>query len=371
MGKGNKRNSLCWCDSGLKFKNCHANRESEEKVKIYDVEKDFKTSHTKRMCMAPEKLHSECNKRIINAHTISKSSNLKQISKDGHVLGFKKNIQELHKNNGIFPIGKIGINNASILNNFCSTHDKELFSVIEDQEFIFSNEQIFMLAYRIICRELYLKYCSQTSSMNMKKYDKGFSLKEQIYIQSTVDFMLNGAELAIRDLENLKNKFDDLLLKKDFSKIKYYCLILDSVPQIMSSCGWIPTDDFDGNKLANLNNTLELFNNLSVSTIALGQKGAVIFAWLDVFEKDYCLPFIESLNKIPNDNKGSAILNWLLQCNENIFFSEDWWNGLDKNKQNLMINLVMEIMTNCVNFTNYVNYKDFLSWNITEIKKNY
>jgi len=31
MGKGNDRNVLCFCGSGIKYKNCHAKREFEKK----------------------------------------------------------------------------------------------------------------------------------------------------------------------------------------------------------------------------------------------------------------------------------------------------------------------------------------------------
>ncbi|PUE65481.1 SEC-C metal-binding domain-containing protein [Arcobacter caeni] len=95
MGKGNKRNEICFCGSGKKYKNCHAIKEFEKKVELHEMNKDFMNSQAKKKCMAPQILKDECTKKIIKAHTISKSCNLKQISKDGHVMHFKTNIIDI------------------------------------------------------------------------------------------------------------------------------------------------------------------------------------------------------------------------------------------------------------------------------------
>lgn len=370
MGKGNDRNVLCFCGSGIKYKNCHAKREFEKKVELHEMNKDFMASHTRKKCMAPETFKNECTKSIIKAHTISKSSNLKQISKDGHVMHFKTNIMALDRNNGKFPIEKVGINNASVINAFCSKHDKELFSVIEDKEFIFTDEQVFMLAYRAISRELYLKYSSTESNKNMKEYDKGQAKEMQLFIQMFSNYMTAGTDLAVRDLEKIKFFYDKKLIEENFSSIKYYCILIDSVPEIMSTAGWLPELDFNNNKLLDLNDKNIMFNTLTVSTIGLKDgKGAVVFAWLDVIDSKACISFIKSLNEIPDDYKDSAILKWLFECNENIYWSEDWWNTIELDKQNELISSMMNTMRGA-SLKDYKSLSSCLSWKINEIKTN-
>lgn len=370
MGKGRERNGLCWCNSGKKYKNCHLKIENNKKIEMYEVENDFKESHSKKTCMAPREFHNNCSKKIIRAHTISKSSNLKQISKDGHVLGFKRTINELNIHNGKFSIEKIGINKASIYNNFCSIHDKKLFAVIEDEDFIFTSKQIFMLAYRAICKELYLKYCSSTSNQNLLKYQNGLDINMQKNIANVVDFFNIETGLAVRDLEKLKLKYDEYIINNNFDNIKYYCLLLDKVPELMSSCGWIPTEDFNSNKLADLSKEEQIFNTLTVSTVAIKDNGAIIFAWLDNFENNFCDKFIDSFNKIPNNEKSSAILNWLFLCNENIYFSENWWNNLDLKKQELIQKLTSLPMLSYIGLNNYSRFEGVVDWNILEINTN-
>lgn len=370
MGKGSKRNEACFCGSGKKYKNCHEKREYEEKIKLHELNKDLTISHTRKKCMVPETLKTECTKKIIKAHTVSKSSNLKQISKDGHVLGFKANVMELDKNKGKFPVEKIGINNASIINGFCSKHDKELFSVIEDEEFVFSDEQIFMLAYRAIARELYLKYGSTENNKNMKEYDKGQPKEIQLMIQMLSNHMTEGTDLAVRDLEKLKSMYDKKLVEKNFSSVKYYCILINSVPEIMSSAGWTPELDFNDNKLVDFSDKDVNFNSLTVSTIALkGDKGAIVFAWLEEMDSKPCYDFIKSFNDISDDYKDSAILKWLFECNENIYWSEDWWNSIKLDKQNELINSMMNIISG-PSLKGYKNFSTCLSWKLNAIKTN-
>ncbi|PUE65487.1 hypothetical protein B0174_03975 [Arcobacter caeni] len=277
----------------------------------------------------------------------------------------------LDRNNGKFPIEKIGINNASVINAFCSKHDKELFSVIEDKEFIFTDEQIFMLAYRAISRELYLKYCSTESNKNMKEYDKGQSKEIQLLIHMISNHMTKGTDLAIRDLEKLKSLYDEKLLENSFNSIKYYCILIDNVPEIMSSAGWLPELDFNNKILLDLNDKNIMFNSLTVSTIGLkDRKGAIVFAWLDVIDSKACIEFIKSLNEIPDDYKGSAILKWLFECNENIYWSEDWWNTIEVDKQKELIDSMMNIMSRGPSLKDYKSFSSCLSWKINEIKTN-
>lgn len=176
--------------------------------------------------------------------------------------------------------------------------------------------------------------------------------------------------MAVRDLEKIKIFYDKKLIEENFSSIKYYCILIDSVPEIMSTAGWLPELDFNNNKLLDLNDKNIMFNTLTVSTIGLKDgKGAVIFAWLDVIDSKACISFIKSLNEIPDDYKDSAILKWLFECNENIYWSEDWWNTIELDKQNELISSMMNTMRGA-SLKDYKSLSSCLSWKINEIKTN-
>jgi len=188
-----KRNNPCWCSSGKRYKNCHLNREIENPPSLREVSEKHKKSFGKKDCLVPKQIKTQCNGKIVQAHTVSEP-NLKIISRNGHVYHFKADFIQIHKNKRQIKPELVGINKASIFSGFCQYHDNYIFSPIEKQYFTATNEQCFLLGYRAIARELYLK----KASLNIMEYslmqlDRGKSLEGQIHIQS----FLKGQEKAI------------------------------------------------------------------------------------------------------------------------------------------------------------------------------
>ena len=134
-----------------------------------EAEKVTKGFTSQKYCSVPEGMKEHCSKKIIKAHTVSKSGCLAEISDEtNHVLGLKPSLSSLNKNSGIVHLEKIGINRASTFGGFCSFHDKELFSPIEDNEFVYTEEQCFLLAYRAVAKEQYAKQ-SQSDFVELLK----------------------------------------------------------------------------------------------------------------------------------------------------------------------------------------------------------
>ena len=156
------RNSPCWCGSGKKFKKCHLHRSEQEKNSKWDNLKKFKSEFSKKHCLCPKEHPQDCEGNIINAHTVSKSGNLKAISRNGHVYAFLLPIEMQLKIRSLNPNGILepylaGINKASTFTGFCKAHDKLLFAPIEDRAFVADKEQIFLLTYRTMAREFFGK----------------------------------------------------------------------------------------------------------------------------------------------------------------------------------------------------------------------
>lgn len=128
------RNDLCWCGSKIKYKKCHLNRNEQTPVGKQKIQQTLNSFNQEKCCSVPKKLQHKCTKKIIKAHSVSKSSSLKEIAVDGHVLTTFKANHDFSLSHKITPT-LIGINKASTFNGFCSYHDKSLFSPIEDQPF--------------------------------------------------------------------------------------------------------------------------------------------------------------------------------------------------------------------------------------------
>ena len=94
------RNEPCWCGSGIKYKKCHLNREKQQMVNPWEVEKAMRKSFSTKDCLVPNSCKTECSGGIIQAHTVAKTW-LKKIAKDSHVYGFKTSLQTLINNKGL------------------------------------------------------------------------------------------------------------------------------------------------------------------------------------------------------------------------------------------------------------------------------
>nr|WP_189639104.1 SEC-C metal-binding domain-containing protein [Amylibacter ulvae] len=144
--KGRDRNAPCWCGSGKKFKKCHFGRDAQPKGNPWDAVDVNRKSYSQKKCCARDVGLGECDGRVIKAHTVSRGPNLAKIAKDGHVLHYVASIPDMNKNGGKLSVKKIGIKDASVFHGFCSKHDRELFSCIENEVFVGRPDQCLAVA---------------------------------------------------------------------------------------------------------------------------------------------------------------------------------------------------------------------------------
>lgn len=363
-------NKPCWCGSGKKYKKCHGNASYKSKPTFSEIIKDQKEIYTNDKCYVPDDLLHECSQEIIKAHTISRSANLKPISKDEHVYCFEASLGGMIKTNGKLTIEKKSIKKTSIFHGFCSKHDTKLFKKI-DSDFEISNEHIFLNHYRTLTRELYLKEKNSIfQSGKMKEYDKGMSLINQIMYQSQVGDMSMGTDAGKRDLKLVKSILDKKLISQEYDEMKYYAIIIDSVPEIMSTGVWVVSSDFENNQLVDLSILENNYNSMSVSTLLYSDdKGILLFSWEDSIDCPECIQFINSLNRLSNDDKVKAIVYWLFSVNENIYFAPDWWEALEPSKQEQVSKIFHNTLFDSPNLSLFRDL-DVINWNIDEIITN-
>lgn len=331
------RNEKCWCGSGIKFKKCHLNRINMDRISRGDLEKHHKKNNNVKYCSTPESLHDECTNKMIKAHTISKSSSLKSISRDGHVMGLKPSFSSLDNNGGFLKLEKIGINYASTFSGFCSKHDSEIFSPIENHPFKPTKENCFLISYRPVSRELYTKKNNISTAQLLKKMDQGFSESMQLELQALAQSFSFGVDMAMDDLGTLKGHMDDIFSRKQFDEMSHYIFELQSEPLINASASIFLDYDFDGNVIQNLinpNAKAIVFNCFSSDG-----KGYFVFSWLnnqDILPKK----FIASLKNKPNIE--NRLVAFLFSYCENTFCSPSWWESLDGNAKRDIERRMME-----------------------------
>ncbi len=157
------KNNQCYCGSTNKYKRCCRNSDNSTVPLLnsnelsHKLEQKLRATHNQESCYHPDAPYG-CGDRIVRAHSISKSMHLRPISHLGEVtqISLGKRYDKNKTSNGLV-IKNIGLRVASTFNGFCNKHDKDLFAPLEDKPFIPTSEQIALLHYRTLARELHSK----------------------------------------------------------------------------------------------------------------------------------------------------------------------------------------------------------------------
>lgn len=280
-------------------------------------------------------MHEDCDKRIVQAHTLSKSSSLKAIADpSNHVMGLVMNLPSLMRNKGRWVPEKIGINQASTFTGFCAVHDRVLFSCLENEKFTGTDEQCFALMFRSLSKEIYAKEGGLRSSDFAKNADKGKPQSNQLNIQEYVSLHQSGLNAAINELSNLKTSLDRILLSRQFSEIESVIFTFSKPLPIAVSSILSPERDFDGTNIQDLNDLTVSAEQVCFNAFSSEGKGYIVFSWLG--PSAIIRRFIRSLIKVPADRIFNTLVYFFFTKAENTYSSPEWWDSLsDKQRENI------------------------------------
>jgi hypothetical protein len=199
----------------------------------------------------------------VRAHTLQKAGLLEVISVDRHVYGLE--LSGLPNDRGFYPLKRIGINKASTFTGFCQRHDTELFLALEAMPFTASKEQLFLLAYRALSKELYAKRFAVRREPLLRKGDVGKGPLEQVALQKWLYLQAQLHRMSLRDQEANIKDYEQIYLSRDFDRMSAYLIFSDRTLDFAVSGAIFPEFDFAGRKLQNLA-TPERLESLSLST---------------------------------------------------------------------------------------------------------
>lgn len=320
-----KRNDKCWCGSNLKYKKCHLDRDKQQRLTLGEIKGEKSKQKPLKKCFHRSVDDANCDGKIINAHTVSKSSSLKKIARDGKIYHYKPNFNALCKNDGKFILELIGVSQASTFTGFCAYHDRTLFSPIENKEFTIDNYNCLLLGYRAITKEIHAKLSQNDNVALLKELDKGLSLIMQFNLQQTIAVYEMGLKYGLDNLNEIKKEYDQAFLQNDFSQVKYFVIEIADSANIMFSGAFYPQYDFRGIKLQDYAESIKL-DSIAVNVVATATKSYIVFQWMG--ESDVNNKFIESLLTYTKNDWTNIITIFGFATFENLFISPDWWDGL-------------------------------------------
>lgn len=333
--KGRYRNALCWCGSGKKYKKCHQNRIDQPKDNPWDAVDFNRKAFSKKHCFARDAGLGPCEGNVIKAHTVSRGSNLAKIAVDGHVLHHTAAPSELKKNGGKIYVEKIGIKDASVFYGFCSKHDRELFSCIENEPFTGRPDQCLAIAYRTMSRELYGKDAAAHLRETLRGADKGMQPFEQVVMQKWLEAIETGNEAARREARATHDVLTSAIAKNQPATICSLVLVFDAPLPFMFAGAWSPFTDFYGNNLQD-GNSDQLLEQVFFSSFAAEDGGMICISWRDI-DKAPGKIIAEQINNLPSDQQASACLQIATKHLENIFFDPRWFESLAREQREQLL----------------------------------
>lgn len=263
-------------------------------------------------------------KEIINAHSIQKNKSLSTIADNGFVYKLSSDIGTLRKNKGQPAYKKYGINKVSTFLGFCKKHDNNLFEPIDNFPLIPTDQQIFLYAYRSLCKELFVKENS------LKLIES--QLNEGLNQKAINELLLNlrtGTAFGLKNLIEHKARYDSSLKKEFYHEIKYVLFLSKTKPFIAFSGLFYPDFDFMGRRLQNLgdhNSHLEL---ITFCSAPMSAGWGFLFSW-HKSSSNVCVDFMKSLATVMHaDRKIDDLLFRMAISNcENYALSPQWWEKL-------------------------------------------
>ncbi len=328
------RNDLCPCGSGKKYKRCCLEAGPGRK-RFFAETATLEREMSRGECSAPVQWKNDCSARIAKAHTVPRAS-LRRIADSGHVLSFLPSAASLSTYGPALPPQRRGIGVASTFTGFCARHDDALFAPLEKVPFIGTKEQCFLLAYRALARELYLK---RAILRFLNRRDDELSKKLRFPEERALlpaDLLLAGTADGERHMRSHKIEYDHALSLQEYDSVRAYVIELPEPPPVMCSGGIFPEHTFAGERLQILNPGTNRPSQMCFSSFADSAQGFVVFAWLDD-GLDHCDRLVDSLRQLPDDSLSERLLRFFFECCENVHIQPCWWNSLPKPAQQKLI----------------------------------
>lgn len=318
----------CWCGSGKKWKWCHKDRERQKPPELHERLAELRAAFARGYCSHPEAGATACSDEIVRAHTVQRRAGLAAIAENGHVISTITAAQDLFKNEGGFVPREIGVRSASAFLGFCSHHDAAMFRPVEVGETVLSTETAFLLSFRAMAYELFMKQAALSTHASERDADKGRPFEVQCAIQEWLHWHETGLRRGLADLERWKAAYDAAYRAKKFDGFGFHGVVFDGILPVVGCGGFHPEFDFAGQPLQRLGRGVDLvYEHVVFNLAVLNGKSVAVIGWNDGTAGP-AATFARSFSAVPDDLKAEGAVRLAFEHIENIHIRPSWWYGL-------------------------------------------
>lgn len=319
------RNEPCPCNSGKKYKKCHGSLEEQP---LLDPTLPIDSAINKRMnearikqCIHPKT--EECQGKIVVAHSIQNNRILNKIGRNGEVYMLKHTATKTSSRTRFKLVGR---GQATTFTGFCSYHDKSLFQPIEDTAYQGTEQQQFLFAYRTFAFEYHKKLEAKKAITNASKI-KPSLIKDDYFLG-----YMEGHDLAIRDIEYHKQKFDEALIQGQYGIVETLELKFEGESPISVCSGFFLEYELNGKPASCLPKSDEMAKLLMFNVIPQEGHMVVLFSWLYEY-RDIYKDFREQLLSLTPTQQLQVINNIIPAYCENVVYNPDYIDGWEQSQK--------------------------------------
>ncbi len=274
---------------------------------------------------------SDCKGKIKSAHSLQKNGVLSilehEINKNKVVYSFlHPKLSGFMFFNGFEPLGK---NECSTFHGFCDYHDSSVFSPIENNVInVDLDEHCFLLCYRAFAKEYHAK-------IEVNKGFKSNELFNKPHNKDAQEELVGGSEIAIRDLEKVKIKLNNILRNEKYSDLDYLTYSIPYTIPIACSASITPSYSYSGKLLNKSTDVNDVYENIMITVIPTLTETHIV---LGCFPDDQrSLTYMDELEKLEDDKFENAITSILIGDIENTFISPLIWERMTKREREFLM----------------------------------
>jgi hypothetical protein len=264
---------------------------------------------------------------------------LRAISDDeNHVLTFYPLEPDPHGHLGL-KVQKRGWREASTFAAFCDRHDAAIFAPLEASSFSGSKKQIFLIAYRAICWELYQKTRAlKSQSIRQRLLDRGAPEHVQRGVQAMLRDQDAGFGRGLEDSMRVKGGMDKSLLMEDYSPYETYEIQLEGPLAIAATGAITPNQSIRGVRLQTLHDVDAQTQWLSFGVDMRDAGPSAVFFWRS--NESAPKQYMEEVKALGERELAEFLAQFFFVHCENTYFASSWWEALGEVQQKFMAELM-------------------------------
>lgn len=326
----------CFCESGLKYKECHRLKVYHHPNEITADQRQF--SHRSREChMAVN--GEKCPQNTVSSHSQQRNGTLNQIAEAGHVLGFSNGPNVNRHHDGPLDLIAVSARKASTFPGLCNHHDTIAFKEIEAGTLVPNYRVAINLAIRCAFYEAVI-HTDAALFLSWLRHVPNFSF--HIDLKSQEQKLENMRHYSGYNWDLLKLLLN-IKSKRSPRKLYFFSCLLD-VAQPFSATGcFCIENDLHGRKLQPFSQKGRKFSYAQISVLPQ-RNGTTLLTISSTSDMDRIasIDFIQSFKTYSRNGIANAFLRAAIQYTENIYFQPSWINNPESMAKSLILERSMD-----------------------------